>query len=427
MSSQLSEEQIDAIVDQRIDVLRKAGFDPKGLALQSQFGNDAIQTSQPETFEDLGRLFKANIKENQNNMQEIAKQVEIIAKFSNVSPAFKQGRWVKAFAESVEKDPIKYAIKNNIKIDGLDPKDYALNSILDQYLKADGPKAKELEAKYIAVLKDLSGAKSLGNIDKNIKHLMLESVIDQYLKTDNPALRKDLEAKYIALQKGLSRDKSHDNIDKNIKDLKLESLIDQYLKTDNSTLKKVLEVKYIALQRLGEKPSPELLSMESNLGRFLNNPKAPDIMANHKDFKGKPIIANIDYLKCELPLIAKCKEVHEKTDKARNYDTLSTKQKVGVAFATIVPVIGNIIAYYAMKSHNKSEKAKLEKEIEQSLDGIQADLTKLSKKPSVIEGLDAGLISQLDKIKDNVSSNKAKPINSLPPSKVGQASSVGRG
>ncbi len=98
-----------------------------------------------------------------------------------------------------------------------------------------------------------------------------------------------------------------------------------------------------------------------------------------------------------------------------------------MAFATIVPVIGNIIAYYAMKSHNKSEKAKLEKEIGQSLDGIQADLTKLSKKPSIIEGLDAGLISQLDKIKDNVSSNKAKPINSLPPSKVGQASSVGRG
>ncbi len=167
--------------------------------------------------------------------------------------------------------------------------------------------------------------------------------------------------------------------------------------------------------------------MESNLGRFLNNPKAADIMANHKDFKGKPIIANIDYLKCELPLIAKCKEVHEKTGKAKNYDTLSTKQKVGVAFATIVPVIGNIIAYYAIKSHNKSEKTKLEKEIGQHLDGIQADLTKLSKKPSIIEGLDAGLISQLDKIKDNVSSNKEKPINSLPPSKVGQASSVGRG
>ena len=427
MSSQLSEEQIDAIVDQRIDVLRKAGFDPKGLALQSQFGNDAIQTSQPETFEDLGRLFKANIKENQNNMQEIAKQVEIIAKFSNVSPAFKQGGWVKAFAESVEKDPIKYAIKNNIKIDGLDPKDYALNSILDQYLKADGPKAKELEAKYIAVLKDLSGAKSLGNIDKNIKHLMLEGVIDQYLKTDNPALRKDLETKYIALQKGLSADKSPDNIDNNIKNLKLESLIDQYLKTDTPARKKDLEVKYIALQKLGEKSPPALLSMESNLGQFLNNPKAADIMANHKDFKGKPIIANIDYLKCELPLIAKCKEVHEKTGKAKDYDTLSTKQKVGIAFASVVPVIGNIIAYYAIKSHNKSEKTKLEKEIGQHLDGIQADLTKLSKKPSIIEGLDAGLISQLDKIKDNVSSNKEKPINSLPPSKVGQASSVGRG
>jgi hypothetical protein len=131
-------------------------------------------------------------------------------------------------------------------------------------------------------------------------------------------------------------------------------------------------------------------------------------------------------LKCELPLIAKCKEVHEKTGKAKNYDTLSTKQKVGVAFATIVPVIGNIIAYYAMKSHNKSEKAKLEKEIGQSLDGIQADLTKLSKKPSIIEGLDPGLISQLDKIKDNVSGNKVKSTTSLHPSKVGKKASVRR-
>ncbi len=266
--------KIDAIVDQRIDVLRKAGFDPNGLSLQSQFGNDAIQDSKPKTFEDIGRIFKANIKENLNNMNEIAKQVEIIAKFSNVSPEFKQGGWVNAFAESVEKDPIKYAIKNNIKIDGLDPKDYALNSILDQYLKAEGPKAKELEAKYIAVLKDLSGDKSLDKSSENIKHLMLESVIEQYLKTDDPAIKKGLE------------------------------------------------VKYISLQKLGEKQAPELLSMESNLGRFLNNPKAADIMANHKDFKGKPIIANIDYLKCELPLIAKCKEVHEKTGKAKNYDTL---------------------------------------------------------------------------------------------------------
>ena len=121
--------------------------------------------------------------------------------------------------------------------------------------------------------------------------------------------------------------------------------------------------------------------MESNLGQFLNNPKAPEILAHHKDFKGKSALkTDVDYTKCDLDVITKCKEVHEKTSKARDYDSLSTIQKVGVAFATIVPIIGNVVAYYAMKSHNKSEKAKLESTIGASLDGIKGDLETLSKK-----------------------------------------------
>ena len=422
MVSQLSEEQIDAIVDQKIDALKKAGFDPKDLQLYSKFDNfdnmKDFPKQTPNSFEDLGKIFKDNIKQNLSNMKEIANQVEIIAKFGDVSQdayasrAFRDGEWVQSFAESAEKDPIKYAIKNNIKIDGLDPKDYALNSILDQYTKADGIKAKELEAKYLDVLKDLSPDKSYDKSDKNIKHIMLESLIDQHLKITDPAIQKELEAKYIALQKlgGIET--------KNIKHPAIESLIEQYLKTADPAIQKELEVKYIALQKLGEKQAPELLSIDSNFGKFLNNPKAADIMANHKDFKGKPITATIDYMKCDLPLIAKCKEVHEKTGKARDYDTLSTKQKVGMAFATVVPIIGNIIAYYAMKSHNKLEKTKLEKEIAQPLDGIKADLAKLHKKPPTISELDPVDISRLKQIKSNVNSNKEKSTTLSPHKKV---------
>lgn len=46
-----------------------------------------------------------------------------------------------------------------------------------------------------------------------------------------------------------------------------------------------------------------------------------------------------------------------------------------------MPIIGNVIAYYAIKSYNNSEKAKLEATIGLSLDGIKGDLKTLSKKP----------------------------------------------
>ena len=102
----------------------------------------------------------------------------------------------------------------------------------------------------------------------------------------------------------------------------------------------------------------------------------------------------------------------------RDYDALSTKQKVGMAFATVVPIIGNIIAYYAMKSHNKLEKTKLEKEIAQPLDGIKADLAKLHKKPPTISELDPVDISRLKQIKSNVNSNKEKSTTLSPHKKV---------
>ena len=153
--------------------------------------------------------------------------------------------------------------------------------------------------------------------------------------------------------------------------------------------------------------------MESNLGQFLNNPKAPEILANHKDFKGKSALTtDVDYTKCDLDVIKKCKEVHEKTSKARDYDTLSTAQKVGVAFSTVVPIIGNAIAYYAMKSHNKSEKAKLESTIGQSFEGIKGDLDSLSKKPKQPVGVELGDRGRLDQIRESVSGHKASKTSS---------------
>ena len=49
-------------------------------------------------------------------MKKISKQIIIICKFENVSKEFKNGRWLKDFVDSGFKDPIEYAVHNNIKI-----------------------------------------------------------------------------------------------------------------------------------------------------------------------------------------------------------------------------------------------------------------------------------------------------------------------
>ncbi len=87
-------------------------------------------------------------------------------------------------------------------------------------------------------------------------------------------------------------------------------------------------------------------------------------------------------------------------------------KKVGVAFATVVPIIGNAIAYYAMKSHNKSEKAKLEATIGQSLEGVKSDLDSLSKKPKQSKGAELGLSQELSQIRQSVSAYKSESRSS---------------
>ncbi|KJW03610.1 hypothetical protein REIP_1644 [Rickettsia endosymbiont of Ixodes pacificus] len=110
MISQFDEKQMEAIVDQKIDELKKAGFDPKNIALSTNIKN----------FDDLRKHYKGSIKENLVNMQEVAKGAEIVTKFSNVLPEFNNGGWLEAFANSV-----LYAIDNNITIEGKDAKEWA--------------------------------------------------------------------------------------------------------------------------------------------------------------------------------------------------------------------------------------------------------------------------------------------------------------
>ncbi len=280
-------------------------------------------------------------------------------------------------------DPLQYAIDKNIKIDGINPKQYALKIIVDEYIKADETERAKLEGQYKGLLEKIEKEGPPDRSEKTAKQYVLEKIIEQYLITRDPLLKQSLKTKYATMQKLVEKEGSPDRSEKTAKQYVLEEIIEQYLTTSDLSLQQGLKKKYFNIQQLVAEEGSQVLTMESKLGQFLNNPNAPEILANHKDFKGESALTseNIDYTKYDLDVITKCKEVHEKTSKARDYDSLSTIQKVGVAFATIVPIIGNVIAYYAIKSYNNSEKAKLEATIGLSLDGIKGDLKTLSKKP----------------------------------------------
>jgi hypothetical protein len=122
MVNQFSEGQIDAIVDQKIAELKKAGFDPKGFNVISTFGQLDQATVKPvNSFESLSENYKDLLKQNLSNMRQISEQIEIVAKFTGVDAQFKKGGWLNDIASSGCKDPIEFAIKKNIKIEGKNP------------------------------------------------------------------------------------------------------------------------------------------------------------------------------------------------------------------------------------------------------------------------------------------------------------------
>lgn len=118
MIGQLDDQQIDAIIDQKVDELKKHGFSPKGLVVTARFEGDKFEEKQINDFNELSTFYKEHIKENRNNMKEVARAADIVAKFSDVSPEFKNGQWLETFAKSLIKDPVAYAAHHNIQIEG---------------------------------------------------------------------------------------------------------------------------------------------------------------------------------------------------------------------------------------------------------------------------------------------------------------------
>ncbi len=168
---------------------------------------------------------------------------------------------------------------------------------------------------------------------------------------------------------------------KDAKQYALEKVIDEYLKTPNPEIKKELDARYKEIHQMGPEKTTALLSVDSSLGKFLDDEKNVKVIANHKAVKGKSVLQDVDFTKCDLALIEKYANAHEKTlkEKPRNYDNFTTAQKVGMAFSSLLGPLGPVVTYFAMKSHNKAEKVVFEKQLGQSLEGIQQDLGKISE------------------------------------------------
>jgi hypothetical protein len=212
MTNQLSPDQIDAMVDQKVAELKKAGFDPDGIKAQSTFGSLAHNTSKPITsFEDLASTYKDLLKKNLSNMQEISKQTEIITKFTGVSETFKNGGWLQEFAESPIKDPVAYAAHNNIKIEGKNALQWAYENDYKikyttkteqitevqekQWKKGDNDKWQEVDVTVSRTQKEVKSADPLAYI--------------KALKKDRPLSKSELEFASQAVELGL---KYTDNI-----------------------------------------------------------------------------------------------------------------------------------------------------------------------------------------------------------------------
>mgnify|MGYP001079753833 CR=1 FL=1 len=127
MLTQVSKDEIKKTIDQKVKDLEKAGFDPYGIVMHYNFSDNekTFQKSEIQNYDDLSRHFNSVLHRNLDNMKEVAKGLGVVAKYSNASPQFMNGQWVKDMAVFPIKDPVLYAAHHNIDIEGKNALEWA--------------------------------------------------------------------------------------------------------------------------------------------------------------------------------------------------------------------------------------------------------------------------------------------------------------
>ncbi len=215
-------------------------------------------------------------------------------------------------------------------------------------------------------------AKTMGNLDR-----LLLYAIDHNLKLDPEVYPAMDPVKYAIENPNLFSNKVKD-----IRVYALDGVIDQYIRTNDPNKHKVLEARYRAIHNIGRKDDLQLLTLDSDFGKFVSNESSPQILANASKFLNqKSHDISVDYTKCDLPLIAKCLKMNEKLQNTQsaNYDNLSAKQKIIVALSAIIPPLSYYI-YTALVDSNAKAKSQAEVLAKSTIEGLHADLQTI--KPS---------------------------------------------
>ena len=156
----------------------------------------------------------------------------------------------------------------------------------------------------------------------------------------------------------------------------LKVIMDTY-RLDPDADKDALNKQYMEnIQKLYPDEKIEFLTMESDLGEFLNEPDAPQKLAEFNkvmnDYKKMGGVANtldsnsVDYHKCDLHLAVKCMEVVEEAGfvEVKDYQNLTVwqeiKQAVNYAIAKVNEVVfggEKAVEMYEAKQDKQDERA----------------------------------------------------------------------
>ena len=305
MVSQFDDNQVEVIVEQKIAELKKAGFNPKGLSSVAMFGAE-IKNIKIKDFDDLKVIYTEVIETNLKNMKKISKDVEIVAKFSNVSERFKNGKWIEEFNYSSEKDPIAYAIVNHIKIEGKEALEWAQdnNRVTDKLVELakhksrDGKKETATISKSMLSIVEEFAYNNLG--DKEISKSKVEGLYNNILRElSNGKFIEDREIKKLKAGYPSQFDKEVDQtlellknnkIDLNIKD-KICYGVAKFCKNLGCT--KIAEsfMKNITQEGLGKIQTAELIASDSIKNISNKLAKTPHLIAQVSNKTKRAVLA----------------------------------------------------------------------------------------------------------------------------------------
>jgi hypothetical protein len=119
--SQISSDEIEKIVASRIDNLKKSGFKLEDNIVYVD-GNGREITKRIDSYADLEEFYVTQYKQQQQVLQNFSNTIDIISRIEySKDPAqqkkWQSGQWIQDIGAE---DPVKWAIRNNCKIEGID-------------------------------------------------------------------------------------------------------------------------------------------------------------------------------------------------------------------------------------------------------------------------------------------------------------------